>query len=147
MAQYPDGKPIKKLLVNVTVGTTGYNSEDLVKTQLKIINGVADVNIPPVPFNAENVRLRVSIFYQEWKQRRLRSLKEFWRIAYVTLPVFVLNMSYQVQVKQTVLCMVMVIIEFNVIQASILEGWLFHPHGRTSRFSAKSPAPLHYRSE
>ena len=42
--------------------------------------------------------------------------------------------------------MVMVMVEFNVIQASILEGWLFHPYGRTSRFGAKSPAPLYYRS-
>ena len=37
-------------------------------------------------------------------------------------------------------------VEFNVIEASILEGWLFHPYGRTSRFGAKSPAPLYYRS-
>ena len=37
-------------------------------------------------------------------------------------------------------------VEFNVIQASILKGWLFHPYGRTSRFGAKYPAPLYYRS-
>ena len=40
----------------------------------------------------------------------------------------------------------MVMVEFNVIRASILEGWLFHPYGRTSRFGAESPAPLYYRS-
>ena len=39
-----------------------------------------------------------------------------------------------------------IMVEFNVIQASILEGWLFHPHGRNSRFGAKSPAPLYDRS-
>ena len=37
-------------------------------------------------------------------------------------------------------------VEFNVVQESILEGWLFHPYGRTSRFGAESPAPLYYRS-
>ena len=42
--------------------------------------------------------------------------------------------------------MVMAMVEFNVIQASILKGWLFHPYGRTSRFGAKSPAPLYYQS-
>ena len=42
--------------------------------------------------------------------------------------------------------MVAFMVEFNVIRASILEGWLFHPYGRTSRFGAESPAPLYYRS-
>ena len=37
----------------------------------------------------------------------------------------------------------MVMVEFNVIQASILEGWLFHPYGC---FGAESPAPIYYRS-
>ena len=41
---------------------------------------------------------------------------------------------------------IIIMVEFNVIEASILKGWLFHPHGRTSRFGAKSSAPLHYRS-
>ena len=60
-----------------------------------------------------------------------------------------ITLNFRTTMQLALFCeyvMVIVMVEFNVIRASILEGWLFYPYGRTSRFGAESPAPLYYRS-
>ena len=60
-AKYPDGTPITQIKVSISAGTQGYSSEDLINNNvIKVINGVHEVQIPPVPFNAESLRLFVS---------------------------------------------------------------------------------------
>ena len=60
-AKYPDGTPITQIKVNISAGTQGYSSEDLINNNvIEVINGVHEVQIPPVPFNAESLRLFVS---------------------------------------------------------------------------------------
>ena len=60
-AKYPDGTPIAQIKVNISAGTQGYLSKNLINNKVvEVINGVYEVQIPPVPFNAESLRLSVS---------------------------------------------------------------------------------------
>ena len=60
-AKYPDGTPITQIKVNISAGTQGYFSKNLINNDvIEVINGVHEVQIPPVPFNAESLRLSVS---------------------------------------------------------------------------------------
>ncbi|XP_047140669.1 alpha-1-macroglobulin isoform X3 [Hydra vulgaris] len=57
LASYIDNTPAGSILVNISAGTTGYSSSDLLNGVFEVKGGFLNVVLPDIPFNAQSINL------------------------------------------------------------------------------------------
>ncbi|XP_047140666.1 murinoglobulin-1 isoform X2 [Hydra vulgaris] len=57
LASYIDNTPVGSILVNISAGTTGYSSSDLLNGVFEVKGGFLNVLLPDIPFNAQSINL------------------------------------------------------------------------------------------